>query len=65
TRDIPARAEIRRNFPTLSWEIENALQFGDYEKVDLDTVKYTLSLNARETKTLRYTLTSHHGQRAQ
>jgi len=65
TRHIPARVEIRRNIPTSSWEIENSVQGVDYEKVDLDTVKYTLSLNARETKTFGYTLTTHHGRRAE
>jgi len=64
TRDIPARAEIMRNFTTPSWEIQNDGDFGNYEKVDLDTVKYTLQLNAHATRKFRYTHTTHHGQRA-
>jgi hypothetical protein len=64
TRPIPARVEVRRNFKISAWEINNRGQYGSYEKVDLDTVKYTLSLGARETRTFHYTLTTHHGNRA-
>ncbi len=64
TREIPIKAEVRRNFKTSYWEIKKTGEFGNYEKVDLDTVKFTLSLNAHETKTFRYILTTHHGRRA-
>lgn len=64
TRDIPARVEIKRNFKTPHWNIRNTGSFGDYEKVDLDTVKFFLSLKAHETKEFRYILTTYHGQRA-
>lgn len=64
TRGIPVRVEITRNFEIPSWDIRSTGDFGNYEKVDLDTVKYTLQLNGRETKKFQYTLTTRHGQRA-
>ena len=64
TRDLPIKVEIKRNFKTSRWEIKKVGDFGLYEKVDLDTVKFTLSLLARETKKFRYILTTHHGRRA-
>jgi hypothetical protein len=65
TRATPVKVEIRRNFKTESWDMEKTGDFGAYEKVDLDTVKFTLKLGVRETKTFRYTLTTHHGKRAE
>jgi hypothetical protein len=64
TRDISARVEIKRNFKTPHWNIRNTGSFGDYEKVDLDTVKFLLNLKAHEAKEFRYILTTSHGQRA-
>jgi hypothetical protein len=64
TRDLPVKVEIKRNFKTSHWEIKEVGDFGLYEKVDLDTVKFTLSLLAGETKKFRYILTTHHGRRA-
>jgi hypothetical protein len=64
TRDLPIKVEIKRNFNTSHWELKKLGDFGDYEKVDLDTVKFALSLLARETKKFRYVLTTHHGRRA-
>jgi len=65
TREIPVKVEIKRNFNTAAWDLEKSGDFGRYEKVDLDTVKFSLQLNARETKKFRYILTTHHGQRAE
>jgi hypothetical protein len=64
TREIPVQVEIKRNFKTSSWDILNTGDFGAYEKIDLDTVQFSLSLGARETQKFRYVLTAHHGQRA-
>ena len=64
TRGIPAKVEVRRNFKTSAWKVTNRCKYGSYEKVDLDTGKYTLTLGARETGKFRYTLTTHHGKRA-
>jgi hypothetical protein len=64
TRDLPIQVEIKRNFKTPHWEIKKVGDFGLYEKVGLDTVKFTLPLLAQETKRFRYVLTTHHGRRA-
>ena len=63
TRDIPAKVEINRNFPTQYWNLEKSGNFGQFEKVDLDTVKFTLVLEPRSTKKLEYILTTYHGVR--
>ena len=64
TRDIPIKIEITRNFKSHAWEMQTKGDFGQYEKVDLDTVKFNLDLRAGETKKFSYVLTTHHGQRA-
>jgi hypothetical protein len=64
TRDVPVKVEIRRNFKSSSWELIKAGDFDAYEKVDLDTVKFTLLLNSHGAKTFRYVLTTRHGRRA-
>ena len=64
TRNVPAKLEITRNFRSQSWSILNRGDYGNYEKVDHNTVKYTLSLAAQSQKTFTYILTTHHGLRA-
>jgi hypothetical protein len=64
TRDIPVKVEIRRNFKTKSWDLTKTGDFGAYERVDLDTVKFTLKLGTHQAKKFRYILTTHHGLRA-
>ncbi len=64
TRDLPIKLEIRRNFPTSAWEIEHrGAAKKAFEKVDLDTVKYTLRLDGRSREKLEYVLTTYHGVR--
>jgi len=63
TRDIGVKVEIKRNFNTQYWNIKNSGSFGDYEKVDLDTVKFTLSLEPRTNRKFEYTLRTYHGER--
>jgi len=65
TRPVPAKVEIKRHFPVPRWELEKQGEFGDYEKVNLDTVKFTLTLDPRIKKEFQYTVTTHHGTRAQ
>ena len=66
TRDLPVKIEIKRNFNTNAWDIENS---GDakkyYEKVDVDTAKYTLTLEPETEQTLEYELTTYQGVRAE
>jgi len=63
TRDIAAKVEIKRNFPTQYWKIQKSGDFGEFEKVDLDTVKFTLTLKPRSEQVFEYTLTTYHGVR--
>jgi len=65
TRDIDVKVEIRRNFPTQYWKLEKSGDFGQFEKVDVDTVKFTLILEQRSAKKFEYVLTTYHGVRAE
>ncbi len=65
TRDVPAKIEIVRNFGTPSWDIKRAGDETDFEKVDLDSVKFTLELTPQSKKTFEYTLTTYQGVRAE
>lgn len=65
TRNHPVKMEIKRNFDTPYWEIDNLrTEGGAYEKVDADTVRYTLTLPPQSEKTLAYVLTLCRGTRA-
>jgi len=65
TRRIPVKIEIQRNFNTTYWDLERSddLDEGEFEKVDIDTVKFTLKLQPRSSRELRYGLTTYHGVR--
>ena len=63
TREIPAKVEISRNFPTQYWELRKNGDIGGFEKIDLDTVKFTLILEPRSKQNFEYTLTTCHGVR--
>jgi hypothetical protein len=63
TREIPAKVEIKRNFGTSYWKLARSGDFGEYEKVDLDTVKFTLSLQPRSQKKFEYVVRTYHGVR--
>ena len=63
TRDIPVKVEIQRNFNTSYWDLEKSGDFGGFEKVDLDTVKFMLTLEPRSAKKFEYVLTTYHGVR--
>ncbi|MHC4544237.1 MAG: hypothetical protein ACYTDW_06855, partial [Planctomycetota bacterium] len=63
TRDIVVKVEIRRNVPTQYWKLQKSGDFGQFEKVDLDTVKFTLILEPRSAKEFEYVLTTYHGVR--
>jgi len=65
TREIPAKLEIKRNFPTQYWDIEKSGQFGEFEKEDMDTAKFTLKLEPRSKTEFEYVLTTYHGVRAE
>jgi len=63
TRDISVKVEIKRNFNTQYWDIDNSGDFGSFEKVNLNTVKFTLDLQPRSTKQFEYILRTYHGDR--
>jgi len=63
TRDIAVKVEIQRNFNTQYWNINNSGDFGRFEKVDLDTVKFTLDLQPRSSKKFQYVLRTYNGAR--
>jgi hypothetical protein len=65
TRAVPIKVEIQRNFPTTHWSLKKRGEFGDYEKVDLDTAKFALELAGRSRKEFTYVLTTKHGKRAE
>jgi len=63
TRDIAVKVELRRNFNTTYWDLKKSGDYGQFEKVDADTVKFTLMLKPRSAKEFEYTLTTYHGVR--
>ena len=65
TRDVAVKVEIRRNFPTSYWKLDNEGQVGVYEVEDMDTVKYTLELEPQTKQTFEYVLRMYHGTRAE
>ena len=65
TRDIPIKIEIQRNFPMPYWDLTNQGTFGDYAKVDMDTVKYTLTLEPASKAVFQYVLTLYQGVRSE
>jgi len=65
TRDIPVKVEIRRNFSTPYWTLRKDGDIDEFEKVDVDTVKFVLELDRRSEKRFQYTLTTYHGVRTE
>jgi hypothetical protein len=63
TRDIAVMIEIQRNFDSAYWNLEKSGDFDEFEKVDMDTVKFTLNLQPRSTKTFQYTIRAYRGTR--
>ena len=63
TRDIPVKVEIKRNFGTQYWTLEKSGAFDQFEKVDKDTVKFTVQLAPRSVKEFSYVVTTLHGDR--
>jgi hypothetical protein len=65
TRDIGVKVEIKRNFNTSYWKLARSGDFGKFEKVDKDTVKFTLTLKPRSAGKFEYVLRTYHGTRAE
>jgi hypothetical protein len=66
-RDLPIDLEIFQPLPHPYWKIDNAPDLkGQFEKVDVDTIKYTLTLPAHTKEYfLTYTMTLFEGERQQ
>jgi len=64
TRDIPVEVEIKRNFNAPKWDLKKSGDFDEFEKVDMDTIKFTLKLKPQTKKQFEYTVTTYHGTRA-
>ncbi|GAB4257455.1 MAG: hypothetical protein Kow0092_04370 [Deferrisomatales bacterium] len=62
-RSIPVTVEIRRNVAGPSWEIRHEGEAPGFEKVDADTVQYTLRLPPGGRAEFTYALTLHRGSR--
>ena len=63
TRDLDVKVEIKRNFNTDYWKLEKGTHFKYYEKVDKNTVKFTLLLEPRTKEQFNYVLRTYHGVR--
>ncbi len=63
TRELPIRVEIKRVFQDQYWKIENSGEFGEYEKYDLRTAKYSLDLEPNSVKVFEYELREYFGTR--
>jgi hypothetical protein len=63
TRDIDVKIEIQRNFDSAYWILERSGDIDQYDKVDMDTVKFTLDLQPHTAKTFQYTVRIYRGTR--
>ena len=63
TRDIGVKVEIKRNFNTTYWDLIRSGDIDNFEKVDADTVKFTLALKPRSKREFGYVLRTYHGER--
>jgi hypothetical protein len=63
TRDLGVKVEIKRNFGTQYWKLKKSGDFGKFEEVDFDTVKFTLILEPRSKRQFEYVLRTYHGAR--
>jgi len=63
TRDIDVKVEIKRNFNTSYWDLARSGDIDNFEKVDTDTIKFTLVLKPRSKREFGYVLRTYHGER--
>jgi hypothetical protein len=64
TRATAIKLEIKRNTGTRFWDVQNAKSDrAQFEKVDLDTIRCTLTMEPRSQKAIEYVLTTYHGAR--
>jgi hypothetical protein len=65
TRDVAVKVEITRNFASPYWDLKQTGDVDAFEKVDLDTVKFTVALPPHTKKAFGYMLTTYNGTRAE
>jgi hypothetical protein len=65
TRGLPVRIELRRHLDTQYWQLQKTGAFGKYEKIDMETVQFTLELPPRSEKKFTYTVRTFQGDRTQ
>ena len=63
TRALPIKVEIKRDFRTPYWTLTQTGDYGEFEKVDQSSVRFTLELAPRSTKEFEYTVTRYQGTR--
>jgi hypothetical protein len=63
TRDLPVQVEIKRNFTQPKWEVVPDGDFGQFEAIDTNTIKFTLNMQSQENKEFMYFLRTFHGRR--
>ncbi|MHC4647745.1 MAG: DUF4139 domain-containing protein [Planctomycetota bacterium] len=63
TRDLEVKVEIKRNFNTQYWKLKKSGRHAKFERVDLDTVKFTLVLAPRSKQQFEYVLRTYRGTR--
>jgi hypothetical protein len=65
TREIPVILEIYRNMPSSTWDLKMIQDDQPFEKIDKDSVKFTLKVGPDSAKEFSYMLTSYHGTRGE
>ena len=63
TREVAVKVEIKRHLGTTYWDLAREGDFGEYTKVDADSVKFTLVLKPRSLQEFHYTVRTYHGKR--
>ena len=63
TRAVAVKVEITRNLHSKYWEVTRKGDFDKYEKVDLNTIKFTLTLKPESKKVFTYVQRRYYGKR--
>jgi hypothetical protein len=64
-REVAVQVEITRNFGSPYWNLRRTGDVGRFEKVDVDTIKFTVELPPHAKKSFEYTLTTYNGVRTE
>ena len=62
TRDVKVKIKVTRNFQNQYWELAKEGDFGEYKKVDLDSVSFEMELGPRSQEEFTYTHTQFQGE---